>query len=87
MRVGDNLGVSLSEVEGDVMVEMEGVSKYVYRLDLMLKSVGKGVRNNKLVWRGFYSWNRLMDDWVEFMLRNDKFFFFLRVRSYGVMGV
>ncbi|CAP69465.1 uncharacterized protein PODANS_1_11280 [Podospora anserina S mat+] len=85
-RAGDNPGASLSEVEGDVMVETEGVSKYVYRLDLTLKSAGKGARNNKLAWRGFYSWNRLTDDWAEFTLRNDKPFFFSRVRSYGVMG-
>ncbi|KAK4201762.1 putative F-box protein [Triangularia verruculosa] len=85
-RAGDNPGASLSEVEGDLMVETEGVSKYVYRLDLSLKSAGKGARNNKLAWKGFYSWNRLTDDWAEFTLRNDKPFFFSRVKSYGVMG-
>ncbi|KAK0729265.1 hypothetical protein B0T21DRAFT_350182 [Apiosordaria backusii] len=89
-RAGDNPTASLSEVEGDVMVETEGVSKYIYRLDLSLKSVGKGTgagtRNNKLAWRGFYSYNRLTDDWAEFTLRNDKPYFFSRVRSYGVMG-
>ncbi|KAK0656596.1 hypothetical protein B0T16DRAFT_425137 [Cercophora newfieldiana] len=87
-HAGDNPHASLSEVEGDVIVETEGVSKYIYRLDLALRSAGKGVgtRNNKLVWRGFYSYNRLTDDWAEFALKNDKPFFFSRVKSYGVMG-
>jgi F-box protein 9 len=73
------------EVEGDVFVETEGVGKYMYRLDLSLKSAGKqGPRTNKLVWRGFYSYNRLTDDWAEFGLKNYKPFFFSRVRSYGI---
>jgi F-box protein 9 len=61
------------------------VGKYLYRLDLSLGSAGKlGPRNNKLVWRGFYSYNRLTDDWAEFGLKNYKPFFFSRVRSYGI---
>lgn len=88
-HAGDNPHASLSEVEGDVVVETEGVSGYIYRLDLSLRSAGgkgTGTRNNKLVWRGFYSYNRLTDDWAEFALKNDKPFFFSRVKSYGVMG-
>ncbi|KAM5355182.1 hypothetical protein ACJ41O_001828 [Fusarium nematophilum] len=70
--------------EGDVFIETEGVgSKYIYRMDLSLRSAGKGARNNKLVWRGFYSYNKLTDDWGEFRLKNDKPFFFSRVKSYG----
>lgn len=72
-------------VEGDLFVETEGVGKYMYRLDLSLKSAGRGgTRNNKLGWRGFYSYNRLTDDWSEFGLKNDKPFFFSRVRSFGL---
>lgn len=86
-HAGDNPHASLSEVEGDVIVETEGVSKYIYRLDLALRSAGKsGTKNNKLIWRGFYSYNRLTDDWAEFALKNDKPFFFSRVKSYGVRG-
>lgn len=73
--------------EGDLVVETEGVvgEKYVYRLDLSLRSAGKpGSRNNKLVWRGFHSYNKLTDDWARFELKNDKPFFFSRVRSYGL---
>ncbi|EXK87894.1 hypothetical protein FOQG_08762 [Fusarium oxysporum f. sp. raphani 54005] len=70
--------------EGDVFIETEGVgSKYMYRMDLSMRSAGKGSRNNKLIWRGFYSYNKLTDDWGEFGLKNDKPFFFSRVKSYG----
>ncbi|KAM0441215.1 hypothetical protein ACHAPT_000521 [Fusarium lateritium] len=70
--------------EGDVFIETEGVgSKYMYRMDLSMRSAGKGARNNKLAWRGFYSYNKLTDDWGEFGLKNDKPFFFSRVKSYG----
>ncbi|RGP66954.1 hypothetical protein FSPOR_6336 [Fusarium sporotrichioides] len=70
--------------EGDVFVETEGVvPKYMYRMDLSLRSAGKGARNNKLMWRGFYSYNKLTDDWAEFRLKNDKPYFFSRVKSYG----
>lgn len=85
-READNPGVSLSEIEGDVMVETEGVSKYIYRLDLVLGTAGKGARNNKLGWKGFFSYNTLTGDWAEFTMRNTKPFFFSRVKSYGVSG-
>ncbi|KAI0977008.1 hypothetical protein F4678DRAFT_132056 [Xylaria arbuscula] len=79
---------TLSESEGDLYIETEGVvgAKYTYRLDLSLRSAGRSARNNKLVWRGFWSYNRLTDDWAQFSLKNDKPFFFSRVRSYGVDG-
>ena len=83
---------SPTDIEGDVVIETEGVvSKYIYRMDLSLRSSGGGKgggmpRNNKLVWRGFYSYDRVTDDWAEFGLRNDKPFFFSRVGSYGAWG-
>jgi len=61
------------------------VGNYNFRLDLSLRSVGK-TKNNKLVWRAFYNYNRLTDDWAEFALKNDKAFVFSRVKSYGVKG-
>ncbi|KAI1174278.1 hypothetical protein F4777DRAFT_554482 [Nemania sp. FL0916] len=77
---------SLADSEGDLYIETEGVgTKYTYRLDLSLSSAGRSAaRNNKLVWRGFWSYNKLTDDWAQFTLKNDKPFFFSRVRSYGV---
>ncbi|KAI1739090.1 hypothetical protein F4680DRAFT_422821 [Xylaria scruposa] len=76
--------------ESDLYIETEGAvgAKYTYRLDLSLQSAGRkqssATRNNKLVWRGFWSYNRLTDDWAQFTLKNDKPFFFSRVKSYGI---
>lgn len=80
------IATTLSESEGDLYIETEGVvgAKYTYRMDLSLRSAGRSARNNKLVWRGFWSYNRLTDDWAQFTLKNDKPFFFSRVKSYGV---
>ncbi len=86
------------EGEGDVHVETEGVdAKYMYKMHLSLRSsaapqgpgrarAGGAARNNKMTWRGFWSYNKLTDDWAEFALRNDRAFFWSRVRSYGVGG-
>lgn len=71
------------EVEGDVHIETLGVvPKYTYK---MLLGVGgsTGKSNNKLVWKGFWSYNRLTDDWAEFGLRNDRAFWFSRVGRWG----
>ncbi|KAH7403057.1 hypothetical protein BKA64DRAFT_440321 [Cadophora sp. MPI-SDFR-AT-0126] len=80
----DNSEVDIKDAEGDVFIETEGVSsKYMYRMKLSLRSAGKGARNNKLVWQGFWNYNLLTDDSGEFTLRNDKAFFWSRVKSYG----
>nr|POE48784.1 farnesylcysteine lyase [Quercus suber] len=74
-----------AETEGDVHVETVGVTpKYTYRMLLALAHAGKAARNNKLAWKGFWSWNRLTDDWGEFGLRNDRAFYWSRVGSYGM---
>lgn len=71
--------------EGDLTVETEGVdSKYMFRMELSLRTAGKAARNNKIVWRGFWSYDKLTDDWGEFTLKHDKAFFFSRVKSYGM---
>lgn len=73
------------EVEGDVHIETEGVvPKYFYKMLLALAHAGKGTRNNKLAWKDFWSYNRLTDDWGEFGLKNDRAFYWSRVRSYGM---
>ncbi|KAI1384059.1 uncharacterized protein F4822DRAFT_59634 [Hypoxylon trugodes] len=71
---------------GDLYIEMEGVGpKYMYRMELTFQNARKAARNNnKLGWKGFWSYNKLTDDWAEFALKNDKPFFFSRVKSYGV---
>jgi F-box protein 9 len=72
------------EAEGTVHIDTQGVvPRYTYRLELGLSHAGKSARNNKLSWKGFWSYNRLSDDWGEFALRNDKPFYWSRVRSYG----
>jgi F-box protein 9 len=75
---------------GELHIETEGVdAKYMYSMRLALRSIrnplgDKGPKNTKLVWKGFWSYNRLTDDWAEFGLRNDRAFFFSTVKSYGM---
>ncbi|KAL1993489.1 hypothetical protein VTN49DRAFT_3438 [Thermomyces lanuginosus] len=81
----------------DVVIETEGVDpKYVYVLHLSLRSSnparGAGLsqappnvsKNTKLIWKGFWSYNKLTDDWAVFGLRNDRSFVFRRVRGWGL---
>lgn len=79
--------------EGSIHIETEGADaghahpKYIYKMALQLKSAGRSAgatRNNKLAWMGYWSYNKLTDDWAEFGLKNDKAFFWSRVRSYGI---
>ncbi|MCJ1336272.1 hypothetical protein MMC09_001548 [Bachmanniomyces sp. S44760] len=77
-----------SEPEGFLYIETQGAnSKHTYSMHLSIKSSSNrpgATKNNKLMWRGFWSYNCLTDDWAEFGLRNDKPFFWSRVRSYGM---
>lgn len=75
----------------DLIVETEGVDpKYVYTMHLCLRSPSSSKshmnpsKNTKLVWRGFWSYNKLTDDWGEFGLRNDRAYVFRRVRGWGL---
>ena len=74
--------------EGDLHIETEGAGpRYMYTMHLSLKSSSRSqhsVKNNKLQWKCFWSYNTLTNDWAEFQLKNDKAFFFSRVRSYGL---
>ncbi|KAG9227994.1 hypothetical protein BJ875DRAFT_478797 [Amylocarpus encephaloides] len=83
-NTADDPEADLKDAEGDVFVETEGASKkYMYRMQLSLRNAGKGARNNKLAWQGFWNYNMLTDDTGAFPLRNNKAFFFSRVKSYG----
>ncbi|OAL72226.1 F-box protein [Trichophyton violaceum] len=64
----------------DLFIETEGVDpKYTYSMHLSLRSAGSHKsKNTKLAWKGFWSYNRLTDDWAEFTLRNDRAFVFRR---------
>ena len=81
----------------DVVIETEGVGpKYRYLLYLSLRSSSAGKanavnpspsnpsKNTKLVWKGYWSYNKLTDDWAEFGLRNDRAFAFRRVRGWDM---
>ncbi|PGH18972.1 hypothetical protein AJ79_00005 [Helicocarpus griseus UAMH5409] len=82
----------------DLFIETEGPdSKYTYVMHLALRSTSSGravgdnapppsnpSKNTKLMWKGFWSYNRLTDDWAEFGLRNDRAFVFRRVRGWGM---
>ncbi|EXJ72660.1 uncharacterized protein A1O5_03806 [Cladophialophora psammophila CBS 110553] len=75
---------------GDLHIETEGAGpRYMYTMHLSLRSAGSArsrhtTKNNKLVWKGFWSYNVLTNDWAEFHLRNDKPFYFSRVKGYGL---
>ncbi|KAK8175081.1 hypothetical protein IWX90DRAFT_423242 [Phyllosticta citrichinensis] len=77
--------VSAPEPEGTLHVETAGVRpRYIYRMALALGSAGKTApRNNKLSWLGYWSYNRLTDDWAEFGLKNDKPFYWSRVKRWS----
>lgn len=83
---------SAKEEEGVLHIETEGADvghqnpKYIYKMALKLKSARKGsgaTKNDKLVWMGYWSYNRLTDDWAKFGLRNDNNYVWSRVKSYG----
>lgn len=74
---------NLADSEGDVYVESDGGGNYLYRMELSMRTAGKAARNNKLSWRGFYSYNKSSEVWDECGMRNEKPFFFSRVKSYG----
>lgn len=73
------------EREGTLIVETAGVTpKYLYKMALSVGNAGRGAKNNKLSWQGYWSYNRLTDDWGEFGLKNDKAFYWSRVKSYAM---
>ncbi|KAF1956485.1 hypothetical protein CC80DRAFT_444889 [Byssothecium circinans] len=75
----------LDEKEGTVVIEKAGVTaKYMDKMVLNMGSAGRGARNNKLSWLGYWSYNRLTDDWADFGLKHDKAFYWSRVKSYGL---
>ncbi|KAF2500325.1 hypothetical protein BU16DRAFT_523130 [Lophium mytilinum] len=74
-----------SEAEGTLHIETAGVTpKYIYKMALLLGSAGRAARNNKLAWKGYWSYNRLTDDWAEFGLKHYRPYHFSRVKSYGM---
>ncbi|KAF9731426.1 hypothetical protein PMIN06_003122 [Paraphaeosphaeria minitans] len=78
-------GVEGGEKEGTLEIETAGATpKYMYKMYLGVGSAGRAARNNKLAWQGYWSYNRLTDDWAAFGLKNDRPFYWSRVKSYGM---
>ena len=73
------------EQEGTVLIETAGATpKYLYKMVLGLGTAGNRAKNNKLSWQGYWSYNRVTDDWGEFAMKHDRPFYWSRVRSYGM---
>lgn len=71
--------------EGALSVETEGVyEKYTYRMDFHLKGQERG--RSRLLWDGFYAYNKEVDEWNEIAMKNEKGFVFSRVKAYGMGG-
>jgi F-box protein 9 len=81
----------------DLVFETEGVgAKYTYigHLGLRSSNPARAVgatksppntsKNTKLVWKGYWSYNELTDDWAELGLKNERAFVFRRVRGWGL---
>ncbi|BDD63023.1 hypothetical protein MPDQ_003686 [Monascus purpureus] len=81
----------------DLVIETEGADpKYIYTMHLSLRSTSASKsasanappsntsKNTKLAWKGYWSYNKLTDDWAEFGLRNDRAYVFRRVRGWGM---
>lgn len=78
-------GIEDGEKEGTLEIETAGATpKYLYKMFLNVSSAGRSTRNNKLAWQGYWSYNRLTDDWGQFTLKNDRPFYWSRVKSYGM---
>jgi F-box protein 9 len=48
------------------------------------KSAPNTSKNTKLVWKGYWGYNEVTDEWVELGLRNERAFVFKRVRGWGL---
>ncbi|KAF5859589.1 F-box only protein 9 [Aspergillus alliaceus] len=81
----------------DVIIETEsGGSSSINVLHMSLRSStahrsanstttpSNASKNTKLIWKGYWSYEKLTDDWAEYGLRNDRAFVFRRVRGWGM---
>lgn len=81
----DGEGSAGPEKEGTLYVETAGVTpKYLYKMILSVGNAGRAAKNNKLSWQSYWSYNKLTDDWGEFGLKNDRPFYWSRVKSWGL---
>lgn len=79
-------------LEVETIPDSPGLEKYTFLLSLIVKTasgslassssagVGPGGRRNKLLWRGYWSRNKITEDVAEFARKHDKPYVFSRVR-------
>ncbi|KAK9479986.1 hypothetical protein V1514DRAFT_290646 [Lipomyces japonicus] len=85
-RRGIFKGTWKMSMDGRLRIESQApVAKYLFLQELDIKSSGRG-RHNRLNWVGFWSFNRLTEERMEFALKHDKPFYFSRVLSYEREG-
>ncbi|KAK2750596.1 hypothetical protein FQN57_002667 [Myotisia sp. PD_48] len=73
----------------DLFIETEGTkNRYTFSMHLALRSTGSSAsrasKNTKLIWKGFWSHNRLTDDWDDFGSLNKRPYVFRRVKGWGL---
>lgn len=74
-----------TEQEGSLIIETAGATpKYLYKMVLNLGNAGRGAKNNKLSWQGYWSYNRVTDDWGEFGMKHYRPYYWSRVGRYGM---
>lgn len=92
----DKVPETVTPDPSDVIIETEGTGpQYTYTLHLGLRSSSSArtelgglpanpSKNTRLAWKGYWSHNKITDDWGEFGLRNDRSFVFRRVKGWGM---
>ena len=74
-----------AEKEGTLIVETDGAHpKYLYRMVLSVGSAGRAAKNNKLSWQSYWYYNKLTDDLAEFTRKNERPYYWSRVKSFGM---
>lgn len=89
-----NLGSKLKDIQigkwsmtrsGKLSIEATGPASYLFFMSLQVKSSSRG-RQNKLQWDIFNGTHPVTGEVTHFNLKNDKPFYFSRVRSYAKKG-
>lgn len=67
---------------GALSIQANGPARYVFTMELQVKSSSRG-KQNKLTWKGFYGVHPQTAEVTNFNLKNDKSYYYSRVKSYG----
>jgi F-box protein 9 len=85
--------VTLDEIDIETEGPAGGCDKYIYKLRLAIRNTSSGNQNTtakgshgakstRLLWKGFWSYNCISDDWSVFRLRNDRAFVWVKVGAW-----